>query len=88
MDRIRKEAFLATIGALIGLEVASLFLHRLPWARGFLPLSWTAMVRCADILLFFALFRIQSIPVSTVGLRNPVKGSIIGLAASLVLEHG
>jgi len=88
MDRIRKKAFLATIGALIGLEIVSVFLHRLPWAKGFSPLGWTAMVRCADIFLFFILFRIQSIPVSTVGLRKPVKGSIIGLAASLVLGSG
>lgn len=88
MDRIRKKVFLATIASLIALEVVSVFLHRLSWARGFTPLGWTAMIRCADILLFFILFRILSVPPSEAGLRKFFKGSITGLAVSLILGSG
>jgi len=88
MDRIREKAFLATIASLIGLEVVSVFLQRLPWSRGFTPLGWTAMVRCADILLFFILFKILSVPLSEAGLRKFFKGFITGLAVSLILGSG
>jgi len=88
MDRIRKTAFLATIAALIGLEFVSVFLHRQPWARVVTPLSWTAMVRCADIFLFLIFFWFLSVPMSAAGLRKFVKGSITGLAAALILGSG
>ena len=88
MDRMSKIAFLATIAGLVGIEFASIFLHRLPWARAFAPLSWTAMVRFADILLFLSLFGLLSIPISAAGLRRVVRGSMIGLIASLVLGSG
>lgn len=88
MDRIREKPFLATIAALIGLECVSVFLYRLPWARGFTPLGWTALVRCADILLFLLLFQTLSLPLSTAGLRRFVRGSVTGLAVSVVLGSG
>lgn len=88
MERIREKAFLATAAALVALEVLSASLHGLPLARGFHPLTWTGMVRCADIILFFALFRILSVPVSGVGLSGFAKGGLIGLAASIILGSG
>lgn len=88
MDRIREKAFLATIAALIGLEFASLLLYRRPWARGFTPLGWTAMVRSADVFLFFILFKTLSVPVSAAGLKKFIKGAVTGLAVSLILGSG
>ncbi len=85
MDRIREHAFLATIASLIGLEVASLFLLRLPWVRGFTPLGWTAIVRCLDILLFFVLFGILHVPLSAAGVRRFIMGSVTGLVVSQIL---
>jgi len=88
MDRLRENAFLATIASLIGVEFASVFLCRLPWAAGFTPLGWTAMVRCGDVFLFFILFKTLSVPLSAAGLTKFIKGSITGLAASLILGSG
>jgi len=88
MDRVEKIAFLTTIAALIGLECVATLLHRQSWASVFTPLSWTAMVRCADILLFLIMFRLLSVPLSVVGLKKFVRGSIAGLAVSLALGSG
>ncbi len=88
MERIKESALLATAAALVVLELAAAFLHRLALARGFSPLTWIAAVRCADMILFFTLFRILSVPFSTAGLRRFVRGSLMGLGVSLVLGSG
>lgn len=88
MDWIRKKAFLVTIASLVGLECVSVFLNRLPFAMGFTPLGWTAMVRFADILVFLVLFSAFSVPVSTAGMKKFIRGSVSGLAVSIVLGLG
>jgi membrane protease YdiL (CAAX protease family) len=88
MDRIRTKAFLGTIAALIGLEMVSLFFYRLSWFKSFTPLGWTGVVRGLQILLFFALFWMFSVPISTAGLKKFVRGSLVGLAVALILGSG
>ncbi|MBW2120666.1 MAG: CPBP family intramembrane metalloprotease [Deltaproteobacteria bacterium] len=88
MDRIEERSFLATMAVLVGLELASSFVYGLHWARGVSPLAWTAMVRSLDILLFFLLFRIFSVPLAAAGLQRPVMGAGAGLAVSVVLGMG
>jgi membrane protease YdiL (CAAX protease family) len=88
MDRVRTRAFLITVAALIGLECGAAFLYPQPWTRGFTPLGWTGLIRGADILLFFILFRIFSVPVSEAGLKRFTRGTIVGFLASLVLGAG
>ncbi len=88
MDWVRRKAFLVTIAALIGLEWASVFLYGRPWARGFTPLGWTALVRGADILLFFLLFNALSVPVSAAGLKKLARGALTGLVVALILGSG
>jgi membrane protease YdiL (CAAX protease family) len=88
MGRLRKDAFLGTIAALIGMECASVLLYRLPWAKGFTPVAWTAMVRTVDIVLFFILFGALSVPIATAGFRRFVRGSIAGLLISFILGSG
>lgn len=88
MDRMKSLAFLGTIVALVALEWASPYLHRVSWGVPFSPLAWTALVRSMDILLFLIMFRVLSVPVSTAGLKRPATGTLIGLAVSLVLGGG
>jgi membrane protease YdiL (CAAX protease family) len=38
-----------------------------------------------DIVIFLTLFKVLCVPISTAGLRRPVAGILIGLAASLIL---
>lgn len=88
MDRIRQKAFVATMAALIGLECASILLYRRPWAGRVTPLDWTGLVRGADILLFFLLFKRLDVPLAAVGLRRFVRGAVTGLAVALILGSG
>jgi len=88
MDRMKPIAFLGTIAALVALEWASPYLHRLSWGVPFSPLAWTALVRSMDVLLFLTLFRVLCVPISTAGLKRPATGILVGLAVSLVLGGG
>lgn len=88
MGRLRTSGFLATIAALLVLEVSSVYFYRLSWVKSLTPLGWTAIVRSTDILLFLVLFKVFSIPVSAVGLRKLIRGSVIGLALSIILGGG
>jgi membrane protease YdiL (CAAX protease family) len=88
MERINEKVFLITAGVLVGLELTSTFLHGLPLARELSPLIWTGMVRCLDLVLFFSLFRVLSVPFSVAGLKKPIKGLLTGLGVSVVLGSG
>jgi membrane protease YdiL (CAAX protease family) len=85
---MKEKAFWVAIAALVGLEIVSIFAFRLDWGRDLTPLAWTAMVRGADIIAFFVVFRVFRASVSRAGLKKPVKGILIGLGVSLVLGSG
>jgi hypothetical protein len=88
MDRLRTFGLLMTMAALLALEMTAISCYRPNWAQSLTPLRWTALVRSGDIILFLVIFKVLSIPVSTAGLRNFLRGSAVGLASSLVLGGG